>query len=245
MSRLEVRGLSVSYGGLVAVDAVDLDVGDGAIVGLIGPNGAGKTTCIDAVCGFVAASGHVVLDGRALDGLPPHGRARAGLVRTFQSVELFDDLTVRENLLVAAAPTRWWSLLADALAPRRTRVDVDWALDALGLTDAGDARPRELPAGARRLVGLARAIVSRPRVVLLDEPAAGLDPSESAALGERLRALPALGISVLLVDHDMHLVLGVCEEVTVLDFGQVIARGTPAEVRADPAVARAYLGTTR
>jgi branched-chain amino acid transport system ATP-binding protein len=245
VSGLEVRELSVSYGGLVAVDEVDLDVPEGAIVGLIGPNGAGKTTCIDAICGFVHATGHVRLGDRRLDDVPAHERARAGVVRTFQSVELFDDLTVRENLVVAAAPSRWWSFLADAVRPRRATFDVDWALEALDLRDAGDARPRELSAGARRVVGLARAIVSRPRVVLLDEPAAGLDPAESAALGDRLRTLPQLGISVLLVDHDMHLVMGVCEQVTVLDFGRVIARGTPAVVRADPAVTRAYLGTTR
>jgi branched-chain amino acid transport system ATP-binding protein len=241
---LAVDGLRVSFGGLVAVDDVALRVPEGSIAGLIGPNGAGKTTCIDAVCGFVAASGSVRLDGAAVQHLPAHRRARAGIVRTFQSVELFEDLTVREHLIVAATRPRWWSLLADTVAPRRATPDVDWALAAVGLDDIADARPADLPHGVRRLVGLARAIVARPRVLLLDEPAAGLDPEESAALGARLRRLPGLGISVLLVDHDMALVLSVCDEVTVLDFGQVIAHGPPDRIRNDPTVVRAYLGTS-
>jgi branched-chain amino acid transport system ATP-binding protein len=164
-------------------------------------------------------------------------------VRTFQSVELFADLTGRENLIVAAIPTRWWSPFVDAVAPRRGRVaDVDWALAAVGLDDVADAAPHDLSHGRRRLVALARALVSRPRVLLLDEPAAGLDTDETAALGVLLRTLPERGIGVLLVDHDMSLVLSVCAQVVVLDFGHVIAQGPPDAVRRDPEVVRAYLG---
>jgi branched-chain amino acid transport system ATP-binding protein len=242
---LEVRELSVTFGGLHAVDDVALTVRADAIAGLIGPNGAGKTTTIDAICGFVPYDeGVVTLDGHRIDELPPHRRARAGLVRTFQSIELFDDLTVHENLVVAAAAPRWWSTLADAVAPRRgtRRVDVDFALELVGLERVRDKRPAELSHGQRRLVSVARAVAARPKLVLLDEPAAGLDPDETDALGALLRRLPALGIAVLLVDHDMTLVLGLCDELTVLDLGRVIASGPTASVRNDPAVVAAYLG---
>jgi branched-chain amino acid transport system ATP-binding protein len=242
---LEVRELSVSFGGLHAVQDVSFDVAAGRIVGLIGPNGAGKTTTIDALSGFVGyAEGAVVLDGRRIDGLGPHERARAGLVRTFQSVELFDDLTVREHLLVAASAPRWWSPIVDAVAPRRAArgLDVDFALDAVGLGDLAAARPPALSHGQRRLVAVARALAARPKVLLLDEPAAGLDPDETAALGARLRAVPRERAGVLLVDHDMTFVLDVCDELIVLDLGRVIAHGPAELVRRDPAVVAAYLG---
>jgi len=243
---LAVEHLTVNYGGLVAVDDVTLTVQPGTVHSLIGPNGAGKTTLIDALSGFVrATAGRILLDDRPLESLPPHGRARAGLVRTFQSIELFDDLDLRENLLVAATRPRWWSPLVDAVAPGRSRrdIDVDGALDTLGLGGLGGARPAELSHGQRRLAGVARALAARPRLVLLDEPAAGLDPEETAALGAVLRALPQQGVGVLLVDHDMSLVLDVSDEITVLDFGRVIACGPPAAIRNDPAVVAAYLGT--
>jgi branched-chain amino acid transport system ATP-binding protein len=174
----------------------------------------------------------------------PHLRARAGLVRTFQSVELFDDLTVEENLLVAAQNTGVGAALRDLLLPVRqpSRGDVDWALELCGLQDVAGRRPTELSHGRRKLVGVGRALARRPKLVLLDEPAAGLDTDESLELGRRLRTLPAAGVSVLLVDHDMGLVLSVCDEVVVLDFGRRIAHGTPDEIRADQAVVAAYLG---
>ena len=243
---LAVEHLGVNYGGLLAADDVSIEVAPGTVHSLIGPNGAGKTTIIDALSGFVpGATGRITLGGRRIDGLPAHGRARAGLVRTFQSIELFDDLDLRENLLVAAARPRWWSPFLDAVAPRRAMrgIDVDFALDALGLADAAQARPGELSHGRRRLAGVARALASRPQLVLLDEPAAGLDADETAALGAVLRGLPAAGVGVLLVDHDMSLVLGTSDEVTVVDFGRVIANGSPAAVRDDPAVIAAYLGS--
>jgi branched-chain amino acid transport system ATP-binding protein len=241
---LEVRGLSVSFGGLHAVSDVDLTVPTGAITGLIGPNGAGKTTTIDALCGFVDARGTISLGGRTLDGLPPHERARAGLARTFQSVELFDDLTVAENLRVAATPGRWWAGALDLVAPRRAsrRVEVGGILDLVGIGDLADRRPPELSHGRRRLVSVARALASRPSLLLLDEPAAGLDPDETVALGALLRRLPETGVGVLLVDHDMTLVLDVCRELVVLDVGAVIAAGPTADVSRDPAVTAAYLG---
>jgi len=241
---LEVRGLSVSFGGLHAVSELSLSVPAGAVTGLIGPNGAGKTTTIDALCGFVDARGTITLGDRRLDELPPHERARAGLARTFQSVELFDDLTVAENLLVAASPGRWWSTMLDLVAPRRDarRVDVGGILDLVGIAELADVRPPALSHGRRRLVSVARALATRPRLLLLDEPAAGLDPDETVALGALLRHLPETGVGVLLVDHDMSLVLDVCRDLVVLDVGVVIASGPTAAVSRDPAVTAAYLG---
>ena len=242
---LDVRGLTVVYGGVTAVADVDLTVGDHEVVGLIGPNGAGKTTCIEAVGGFVApARGRVVLAGRDLGGLTPHERVGAGLARTFQACELFPDLTVRENLAVAAQRPSRWSWVRDAVAPRRapSLARVDELLDRLGLRAEADARPAELPHGRQRLVDLARALATGPRLVLLDEPAAGLDRGETEALGELIRGLPGLGVAVLLVDHDMGLVMRSCARVHVLDLGRVIASGPPSAVRTAPAVVAAYLG---
>jgi branched-chain amino acid transport system ATP-binding protein len=236
-------GISVSFGGVHAVVGVDLEVGDGRLVGLIGPNGAGKTTFIDAVTGFVACSGRVELDGRELTRLPPHARALRGLVRTWQSVELFDDLSVRENLLVASQrPSIRRTLTEVVSVPDEGAAEVDTALELLGLSATGDELPSELSQGQRKLVGIARALVAAPRLVCLDEPAAGLDTRESAELGRRLRGLADAGQAMLLVDHDMGLVLGICDEVVVLEFGKVIARGTPDAVRRDPQVVAAYLG---
>ena len=245
MSLLRARGLTVTFGGVHAVHAVDLDVAAGELVGLIGPNGAGKTTLIDALTGFVRPSaGSVELDGEDLTPLAPAARAQRGLVRTFQSLELFEDLTVADNLRVCAETPRWWDPLVDAVRPRRGEAmeQVAWALEVLGLGDVADRRPNELSHGRRKLVAVARALALRPRVVLLDEPAAGLDTSETARLGEHLRTLPEHGVSVLLVDHDMGLVLSTCDRVAVLDVGAVIATGPPEQIRADHRVIEAYLG---
>jgi branched-chain amino acid transport system ATP-binding protein len=243
---LEVDRVRVTYGGVVAVDDVSLKVPQGSVFGLIGPNGAGKTSLIDALTGYHAPSGgRVLFGGQDVTGMRPYKRARLGLARTFQSLELFDDLTVEENLLVASQRMGVLKALRDLLAPigKHARDDVDWALALCELTDVADRLPTELSHGRRKLVGVARALAQRPRLVLMDEPAAGLDTDESIELGKRLRALPDEGVSVLLVDHDMGLVLSVCDEIVVLDFGQVIARGTPDEIRHDDAVVSAYLGT--
>jgi branched-chain amino acid transport system ATP-binding protein len=245
---LNVDALSVTYGGVTAVDRVDLAVPEGKLVGLIGPNGAGKTSTIDALTGYhTPSSGRVEFGDEDVTRLRPHLRARRGLARTWQSVELFDDLTVEENLLVASERMGVLRALRDLLLPigQHSREGVDWALELCGLTDVKDRLPSELSHGRRKLVGVARALAQRPRLVLMDEPAAGLDTDESAELGRHLRALPAEGVTVLLVDHDMSLVLSICDEVVVLDFGQVIARGTPGEIRRVDAVIAAYLGGER
>jgi branched-chain amino acid transport system ATP-binding protein len=243
-SRLRARGLGVTFGGVRAVHDLDLDVGDGQLVGLIGPNGAGKTTTIDALTGFVRHQGRVWAGAVDLTDAPPHRRAAAGVARTWQSLELFDDLTVAENLQVASDRSSLVSTLADVARPRRHQVDdgVAWAIDVLGLGPVAGAYPTQLPLGQRKLAAVARGLAARPSVLLLDEPAAGLDSSESLALGAILQRVVEHGTSILLVDHDMALVLGVCDHLYVLDFGRLITAGDPDAVRADPAVIHAYLG---
>ena len=244
MTLLRTDSLSVTFGGLRAVNDVSLHVGEGELVGLIGPNGAGKTTFIDAVTGYVASRGETYFDGRPISGMAPHRRSRLGLGRTWQSLELFDDLTVEENLLVASERPSIGGFFADLVAPRRARPrdSVDFALDVLGIRDLAGRMPTEISQGQRKLVSAARALAARPRLVCMDEPAAGLDTHESAVLGERLRAVVNAGISILLVDHDMGLVLGICDRIHVIEFGRTIAEGTPDVVAADPRVVEAYLG---
>jgi branched-chain amino acid transport system ATP-binding protein len=245
---LRTTDLRVTFGGNHALVGVDLEIAEGSFEGLIGPNGAGKTTFIDAVTGFADPSGGTVrLDGEEINGLSPEARVRRGLVRTFQSLELFEDLSVADNLRVGAEDCRWWEPIVEAFRPRRgddVAEAVDWALDVVGMSEAKASRPSDLSHGQRKLVAVARALVGRPRMLLLDEPAAGLDTAETAKLGEHLRTLPEHGITVLLVDHDMSLVLGVCQRIHVLDVGRIIARGTPDEIRNDGAVIEAYLGVT-
>lgn len=243
---LDARDISVSYGGIKAVTGVSVEVRAQQIVGLIGPNGAGKTTFIDAVTGFVASQGVVRLGDDDLTGLGPHRRSGRGLVRTWQSLELFDELSVRQNLLVGVERTSVRSVALDLVRPSRRQVAerVDWALEVLQLTDVADARPSELSLGRQKLVGVARAVAMDPAVVLLDEPAAGLDSTESKVFGDRLRAVAAAGVAVLLVDHDMGLVLDACDDLYVIEFGGLIAHGPPAEVVRDTRVVEAYLGSS-
>ena len=197
---LEVRGLSVRFAGVSAVDNVDLTMTRGSFIGLIGPNGAGKTTFIDAICGFVGSSGEVLFTGRSVTHLPAHERSRLGLRRTFQTTELFDDLTIRENLMIPVVQDNMTG----------AAVSVDEALDLVALADHADSLPRQLSNGERKLAGLARALRGRPDLLLLDEPAAGLDSAESQLLGDRMLSLLDLGISILLVDHDLDLIMRVC-----------------------------------
>ncbi|MFF7736582.1 ATP-binding cassette domain-containing protein [Streptomyces sp. NPDC007984] len=242
---LATEELTVRYGGVLAVDKVSLRVPRGRVVGLIGPNGAGKTSFVDAVTGFTPSTGELRLRGRPASGWPAHLRAQAGLARTWQSLELFQDLTVGQNVQVAARRLGIGSLLSDMVRPGRKPVEpkVPAALERAGLLDAVDKYPGELSLGQRKLLGVARALAAGPDVLLMDEPAAGLDSDESMALGQRIRAIAAAGTGVLLIDHDMGLVLKVCDEVHVLEFGSLIAHGTPGEIRRNDEVVAAYLGS--
>ena len=241
---LAASGVGVRFGGVQALDGVDMAVEQGELVGLIGPNGAGKTTFVDALTGFVRHTGRFELDGQDLAGRSPHERARLGLSRTWQSTELFDDLSVSENLAVAAHRPSPLHVARELLSA--TDASVTAAGEGLALVDldwAADLMPGDLSQGQRKLVGLARAVAMRPRLLCLDEPAAGLDTSESEELGRRLRVLADGGTSMLLIDHDMGLVLGICDRIFVLEFGKLIAAGPPGAVRNDPRVVEAYLGS--
>ncbi len=240
---LTVEDLTVTFGYVHAVNQLSFEVRSGELIGLIGPNGAGKTTVIDALTGFVRSTGTVHLDGKRIDHLTAHRRARRGLTRTFQSLQLFEDLSVAENLQVGGERRRPGALSLLVPARGRSDEDVDTALEAVGLAGAGRRMPDDLSHGQRKLVSVARGLAARPRLLLLDEPAAGLDNTESLELGRRLRAVVAAGTTVLMVDHDMGLVLSVCDRVVVLDRGGLLAVGDPESVRRSPQVVAAYLGT--
>jgi branched-chain amino acid transport system ATP-binding protein len=240
---LTTTDLTVRYGGNLALDSVSLSIGEGELVGLIGPNGAGKTTFIDALTGFTRSTGSVELDGADISHAKPHQRVRAGLGRTWQGAELYDELTVRENLEVGGhRPTLWQSCREILTGRSSAPAAVDEAAKLIGLTDILDRSPDDLSQGQRKSVDVARALTAGSRVLCLDEPAAGLDSDESEQLGRRLKGLVANGTSLLLVDHDMGLVLSVCDRIYVLDLGRVIAEGTPQEIRTSPQVIEAYLG---
>ncbi|HZQ84477.1 MAG TPA: ABC transporter ATP-binding protein [Acidimicrobiales bacterium] len=238
MALLEAKDLNVRFGAHHAVVDVSLAVDTGQIIGLIGPNGAGKTTTFNAVTGVQTCTGSVHLDGVDISGAPAHRRARLGINRTFQRLEVFGSMTSYDNVLTAAEIT--------ARAHRRPlREAVAVAADIvelLGLGEIASQRADSLPTGQARLVELGRALATSPKVVLLDEPASGLDEHETAHLAEVLTGLTERGTALLLVEHDVDLVMRLCREIYVLDFGQVIAHGTPDDIRGDTKVQDAYLG---
>src|SRR5690242_1990472 len=239
MALLEVDDVTVRFGGHVAVDQVSVRAEPGRITGLIGPNGAGKTTLFNAITGLITPNaGSVRLDGNDITRLPPYRRARRGIARTFQRLELFSVLSARENIAVAAETRRGW-------AHERGHVHntVDAIIDRIGLRDCADERVDSLPTGQARLVELGRALASKPKVLLLDEPASGQTDSETRRFAELVRELCEEGITVVLVEHDVQLVMAVCDTICVLDFGRIIASGTPDEIRTNDAVLAAYLGT--
>ena len=248
-SVLEVREVTVRFGGLTALDAVSLAVPPRHVLGVIGPNGAGKTTLLNVLCGFIRPdAGEVRYGGRRHD-VRPHRLAGLGVARTLQGVGLYAGLTALENVMVGAtcrASAGFWSaLISLPRASRDERTLRDMAVAALhrvGAADAAQARPSELPYGMRKRVALARALVAKPGLILLDEPASGLDESELAELGRLIRDLATEG-SLVVVEHHMDLMMSVCDTLVVLDFGKVIATGTPREVQDNPAVTAAYLGT--
>jgi branched-chain amino acid transport system ATP-binding protein len=235
MPILEASEVSVRFGGHMAVNSVDLAVEAGRITGLIGPNGAGKTTTFNVITGFQAPTrGRVRLDGVDITKLSAPKRARAGIARTFQRLELFGSLSVRDNVLLAAERNRDGERSPGAVA--------DELLDRVHLTDVAGQRADSLSTGSARLVELARAMACRPRVILLDEPASGLDEPETDRFAEILLDLTRDGLGILLVEHDVPLVMRLCEQITVLNFGEVLATGTPAEIQRNPEVVDAYLG---
>ncbi|MEZ5309123.1 MAG: ABC transporter ATP-binding protein [Microthrixaceae bacterium] len=252
MSGLEVQSLSVRFGGHLAVSDVSLEIPRGQITGLIGPNGAGKTTTFNAICGVVSlSSGRVLLDGVDISKLKTFKRSRKGIGRTFQRLEVFGSLTVRENIQVGLEIRRSWSRrkpdLIQYLAEDQSispADEVDLILDRLDLTGLADLSVSSLPTGHARLVELGRALAARPSVLLLDEPASGLDDSETDDFGDLLISLAGNGLGILLVEHDVALVMRICQSLAVLDFGNIIAKGAPEEVRSNQAVLAAYLGST-
>jgi branched-chain amino acid transport system ATP-binding protein len=251
MALLEISNLTLSFSGLRALADVSFAVGQGEIVGLIGPNGAGKSTLINCISGLYRPDhGSIRFDGMDLAGRRPHEVAALGIRRTFQNLELFREASVRENVTLGLVYRHKANAIAEFLdlpssrAQRRSAADeADRILDSCGLDAVADAPVSGLPYGVQKSVELARALAGRPRLLLLDEPAAGMNPEESRRVAATVRRLrDDHGITVLLIEHDMRVVMTVCDRVVVLDHGEKIGEGTPAEVRRAPAVVRAYLG---
>ena len=240
MALLEADGVSVRFGGLTALDQAKIVVEPGQVTGLVGPNGAGKTTCFNVITGLqVPSGGRVIFDGTDITKKSPTKRARMGIARTFQKLEAFGSMSAYENVLVAAEMRRAWD--RSGFDPVRVTDDL---IERVGLGSVKQFVASTLPTGTARLVELARSLATNPRVLLLDEPSSGLNEEETSEMAGLLRELVADGLGVLLVEHDMSFVMGTCAFIHVLDFGRVIATGTPAEIQADRAVQTAYLGAS-
>jgi branched-chain amino acid transport system ATP-binding protein len=248
---LDAQGLTIAFGGLKAVTGLTLQVPVGGLYGLIGPNGAGKTTAFNLLTGvYRGDAGTIALHGARVDGLPPSAIARAGLARTFQNIRLFGELTVLDNVRVAAGVRArsglWRSLLRTPLYLAEERAIVERAralLDTLGIGHRADEQAKSLPYGDQRRLEIARALATEPKVLLLDEPVAGMNTPEKKAMRGLIQSLrERFGVSILLIEHDMGLVMDICEHITVLDHGMIIAAGAPEAVQQDPAVIAAYLG---
>ena len=252
MSALAARNVTIRFGGLTAVDDATIEVPDGDFIGLIGPNGAGKTTMFNAISGFITPTrGRIEFGDRDVTSIGPTGRARLGIGRTFQKLELFGRMSVFDNLMVAAESAESkLDIVSDILSlPRRHSEETRCAriaedmLQTLGLDWARDRRAADLPVGHARILELGRALCTKPKLMLLDEPSSGLDSDETKDFGKLLnRVNEEMGVSILLVEHDMDLVMKVCKSLYVLDFGRLIAQGTPKEILKDAAVRAAYLG---